>query len=87
MTEGSEPKGGCLACLALSISRILQFAREITRANHPISREFSFSRTTLIPGTYFTKSRDYWGVYLIGRVLGILRFPQHMSRIDCSLMV
>jgi len=52
-TEGSEPKGGCLACLALSISRILQFigkitrtncpiSREITRANHPISREFSF---------------------------------------------
>ena len=59
-TEGSEPKGGCLACLALSISRILEFVGEITRVNHPISREVSFSRTTLIPGRYFTKSRDYW---------------------------
>ena len=51
-TEGSEPKRGGIACLALSISRNLEFvgeitrtncplAREITRANHPISREIT----------------------------------------------
>ena len=51
-SEGSELKRGGLACLALSVSRILEFvgevtrtnyplAREITRANHPISREIT----------------------------------------------